>query len=163
MVHVKISRSQGVVQDGGTGFDVDRSVNNFGFQPYGIAQSGSVDNSGVVDATMPGFYLLRSVVGVTASLPNPSNVPGAMWILTSNSTGSVGSSLGGNFFVTASARGATSQFPFGNNGICLYLTGANGARQNTGNNMTVTGSITLISDGIRYIPLAVSGTHTFGT
>lgn len=156
MVQVRIGKNEGVVERAGSGTRIDGQAANMGMLPYKLNTSGSTPVSSVAATDPPGFYLLAAnVAGVTASLPEPGAAPGSMWILTN-------AFATGNFFVTASARSAAGQEPFGTNGISPYATGSHGAQRKFGNNMTVTGSVTLISDGVRYLPLAVSGTHTFG-
>lgn len=158
MVQVRIGKQEGVVERGGVGTRIDGQAANMGMLPYKLNTSGSTPVSSVAATDPPGFYLLAAATaGVTASLPEPGAAPGAVWILTNANSS-------GTFFVTASARSATSQPPFGAN---TWVTTTSlllpaGAGRKAGDFMQVTGSVTLMSDGIRYMPLAVSGNVQFG-
>lgn len=153
MVHVKIDDNKGIEQTRGTGLEIVNSTAHSGFSPFKLETSGSAYRTEAFSISTPGLYFLSGSTAMTATLPSPGDNPGSLFTLTNNPAG-------GTYFVTASARVQSNVAPFGSNGIFAAATTI-GATLKVGNSMTCSGTISLLCDGLRYVPLAASGNFSF--
>lgn len=115
---------------------------NTGVSP-GTLNATSPASASLYTLTEPGFYYVYGGVGATASLPNPSTVPGSTWLISVNAG------------VNTLQLSGTCDTPVNR---CFYMSGSNGATSN-GNKLTIPlfGSVALMSAGASYIVLGHSG------
>jgi|694.fasta_scaffold119165_2 hypothetical protein len=158
MPKVVYNQSQGLVQQAGSGFEVNTdtfSVNTTQFSMTSLPFSPVRDitgnqNAADVAVTSPGVYKFASAFAHSASLPLASAFPGATFVFRA------GGALA--FALTGSAEAGGTKVFAGQLGV-------NGGTQNAqGSKLTLAAvagsSVSLISDGVNYSVLATSGTIT---
>lgn len=147
----------GVSTTAGPGISIGpREPTNVGFSPYGLQQAAAdVANPVAVNATpafvmaAPGMYFVSGSTQCTGTLPSAGAFPGGQYFVTLVNTQPMQ--------LTGSATSGTTVFCVSG----LAATGSAGGPAVTqrGDKLTLVanGSVSLQSDGLRWIPYACSG------
>lgn len=140
MPKVVINNSQGLVQQTGSGFEVDSSISLSSLPTTSVVAKSAVETIG-----SPGVYTLSSSTGaLTMVMPTAASVPGGTFVFRSTSAHAhalTGSQEVVGTKVFAGQAGATPD----THGSNLALASAEGS------------SVALISDGKSFLVMAASG------
>ena len=153
MVKIKVT-DRGIVTEPGSGFEVPsvqvtRDSTNLGFMPHQMATAQTFTSNVTLTGRDAGLCILSASQGViTATMPDVTTVPGALYVVRSSSP-SAHAVTGSNSGVLFVERGESAAPITGSQGQKITFPG------------TTNSSVVLLSDGFRWLVLTGSGSLTY--